>query len=64
MLSIPQKNLLRHLADNTQGVDCSGRRWRTLLVLGAKGLADAMYYRRGRPTQAGLALVKSWRAGI
>ena len=65
LLSIPQKNLLRHLADNAQGVDCSGdarRRPRTLGVLVDKGLAEVVHYRLGRPTKAGLALVKSWRA--
>ena len=64
LLSIPQKNLLRHLADNAQGITCEKRQEKTLRVLAALGLAEPpLGVRHGRPTKAGLALVKAWGSG-
>ena len=62
-LTRPQEILLAHLAANPNGIACSGQTWRTMLALDARGLADAMYHRRGRLTPAGMALVKSWQDG-
>ena len=54
-LTPAQERLLRHLCSNPLGVDCSGRKWRTLLALDSKGLADAM------KTGAGARPLRGWR---
>ena len=59
-----QALLLRRLVVDYTGmgsVNCRGRRWIRLLALEDRGLAESMYYRRGRPTVAGIELVESWK---
>lgn len=63
-LTPSQALLLRQLVIDCPrmgGVNCKGKKWIRLLALENRGLAESMYYRRGRPTVAGIELVESWK---